>query len=1026
MPDVTLRMLLQAQDQYSGTFGKLTNGLGNINFGLRNLTTSGNIGMGAISQGAVQAGNALWKVAGVAALAGAAVALAVGVKSVQAANKFQAGLTQLETGAGESAQNLQKVGNNIKEVSVQTGTSTDDLLKSMFLIESANYRGSASTQVLAAAAQGAKTQNADLTQTTDVLATAMHNYSLQASQAVPTMNGLIETVKNGRMHMDDLNGALRTVLPVSSALQVPLSNVEGALSTMANSGDKGAAAGTHLAMMLKMLENPASTAQKEMSAMGLDSVKLAETMKTSLPGALQMIQNAVAQHFTPGSVAYNRAIATILGGSRSGVAGLELMGQNLKTFANNTNDATGVMKRAGSSVMGWSAIQGTFNQKMDQAKAALNVLFINIGTALLPVLTRLMAQVTPIIQSFTNWVTKSNAIGVAVNALATGISTLITWISNTVVFFQKNELALDALRGVLIVVASIIGGLMTASLISATGAAIGFLIEFAPIIAAVLILSAVVGGVILAIQHWGQITSWLRGIWSGVSTALVSGWNTIKNVTSSTVSGIVNWYHQWQTVINIVAGAILVFFLPALIKVGVQSLISGAQIAGGFIANVVRAGAEAVVSGAKTAVSFVDTMILAGAEAATTGSRIAMDFVASMIKSGVEAVVNGAKIAASFVVSLVRTGLEGWASAGKLGLFIAQMVVSGAQAVINGAKIAASFIASLVTSGAQAVISAGIFLTTLVPSLLATAAAAIAAAAPFVLVGLIVAAVVVGIVLAVTHWGQIMHWLQGVTAPVLGWIQAAWSTALGWLQTALQVAASFFVKTWTGIKVVVQTAIAVIVDILKAGALLMLVVLTGPLGLILALIITHWSQVKSVFTESTRTITSTVSSFINGLVNWFQQLPGRALSFITSFAAQAAGAFNNLIAQSPSWGANVIQGFINGITSKLAAVGNAVSSVAHTVAQYLGFHSPAPLGPGRDADKWGPALINMFARDIKSTAPKARQAAEQMMSGVEKALLAYPVLIAQATETNNKAQEKSLKNSQTMLNAQLRAYKSLT
>src|SRR6266581_2081261 len=352
--DISLAIMITAQNQASSVIQGLARDLGPLG-----------VGMAAVGVGAV----------------------AAGVAAVKMAGDYRSTTTTLVTGAGESVKNLGMVRQGLLGISVATGTSTDALVKSMFLVESAGYHGAAGLQVETIAAEGAKVAHADLTQTADILTTSLHDFNLTAGQSTPVMNSLIVTVQNGKMTMDNLNESMKTVLPVAGALHVPLADVEGALSTMAIAGDKGSIAGTHLAMMLKMLANPASTAQKEMSAMGIDSIKLAQTMQTSLPAALQMIQNAVAQHFVPGSVEYNRAIATILGGSKSGIAGLELMGQNMNTLVTDTNAAANAFKNSGKDVQGWAMVQGDFNQKLDQLHATLNVVLIDLGTKMLPVLT---------------------------------------------------------------------------------------------------------------------------------------------------------------------------------------------------------------------------------------------------------------------------------------------------------------------------------------------------------------------------------------------------------------------------------------------------------------------------------------------------------------------------------------------------------------------------------------------------------------------------------------------------------------
>src|SRR5260221_2488312 len=134
-------------------------------------------------------------------------------------------------------------------MSVDTATSTDQLVKGMFNVESALHLGVGGLQVLKAAAEGAKAENSDLAQTTDVLTTAMVNYKIPAFQAVGVMDSLIATVAAGKLHMDDLTGSVKKVPPVSASLHIYPFDVEGAPSTIADARDCRALASTHHVIM---------------------------------------------------------------------------------------------------------------------------------------------------------------------------------------------------------------------------------------------------------------------------------------------------------------------------------------------------------------------------------------------------------------------------------------------------------------------------------------------------------------------------------------------------------------------------------------------------------------------------------------------------------------------------------------------------------------------------------------------------------------------------------------------------------
>lgn len=311
------------------------------------------------------------------------------------------------------------------------------------------------------------------------------------------------------------------------------------------------------------------------------------------------------------------------------------------------------------------------------------------------------------------------------------------------------------------------------------------------VIAALMNFGTWVGTVAGGFIDWVQKSNILNNALNTGRTAVQDVRNTVQG-TISVVQNIAGWFVQWHTPILAVAGAITLFFLPAIIKAGVEATVAGGKIATGFIANLVKTGVESVVNGAK----------------------LTAQFVASMVKSGVEAVVNGAKITAQFVSSIIKAGIEGWQAAGKLAVMIAQFIASGVQAALAGAKIAAQLIASIVKTGISSVITAGQFVASLIPAIASTVAEALIAAAtaipgliagfvgwaisagaaaiaqlalvwPILAVVAAIGIIIVVIVLLWTHWQQIWgaivgiaHWAwNGITSIFGGignWFHQQW------------------------------------------------------------------------------------------------------------------------------------------------------------------------------------------------------------------------------------------------------------
>src|SRR6266699_70760 len=127
----------------------------------------------------------------------AALAVKMGVMAVKAAADFQQGLNRLVTGAGDTTDNMQKMGEAIRGISTDTGVLTDQLLPAMYQIISAGQRGAAAEDTLAVAAKGAQAEQAKVVDVAKALTTAMTDYGTAQFNATQFMNGYTRAVQLG-------------------------------------------------------------------------------------------------------------------------------------------------------------------------------------------------------------------------------------------------------------------------------------------------------------------------------------------------------------------------------------------------------------------------------------------------------------------------------------------------------------------------------------------------------------------------------------------------------------------------------------------------------------------------------------------------------------------------------------------------------------------------------------------------------------------------------------------------------------
>ena len=366
-----------------------------------------------------------------------------------------------------------------------------------------------------------------------------------------------------------------------------------------------------------------------------------------------------------------------------------------------------------------------------------------------------------------------------------------------------------------------------------------------------------------------------------------------------------------------------------------------------------------------------------------------------------------------------------------IAIFRATLIVLGTALTIVAAVVIPFLVAALVGMGLAAV-TTGIEMAI--------------AFAPIVLPILAIIAVVTLVILAVQHWGAIAHWIQGVWSAALSWLTGAmhaiggvfssvWAgiesgARIAWnvLVTVVKVGAALLLSVILGPFLAIgalfiwlynhnyyfKALIDSILSVVKSGLAALQTAWTTSVNFVVKLWdglvkdgTTAFNSVKSAIMTAVNdalgalrsawdTLSNDARSAWNSLVNdavqlwnsiaqpftnaWSQHI-GPALSSLWSQMTFAVGEW---IVNAASWGANLIQGFINGILSKVAGVGQAVAQVASKVASFLGFHSPAKEGPGTELDAWPRNFVASYAAGLRAGAPQIQAA----MNDLTKPLLA--------------------------------------
>lgn len=157
----------------------------------------------------------------------------------------------------------------------------------------------------------------------------------------------------------------------------------------------------------------------------------------------------------------------------------------------------------------------------------------------------------------------------------------------------------------------------------------------------------------------------------------------------------------------------------------------------------------------------------------------------------------------------------------------------------------------------------------------------------------------------------------------------------------------------------------------------------GLFSAVIALFSGFYDGVVGYFTRLYDTLVghSIVPDMINGIVQWFGQLPGRALSAVQSLASMIGGFFSDLANQALQWGSNIVTGIANGITNAIGKIGSAIGSVTQFISDHLP-HSPAKIGPLRDLAYQGQQITEQVSQGMIASIPKLQIAIGQVVTPI--------------------------------------------
>ena len=176
----------------------------------------------------------------------------------------------------------------------------------------------------------------------------------------------------------------------------------------------------------------------------------------------------------------------------------------------------------------------------------------------------------------------------------------------------------------------------------------------------------------------------------------------------------------------------------------------------------------------------------------------------------------------------------------------------------------------------------------------------------------------------------------------------------------------FLVSAWNGIRTVITTVMNAIRTVISTVWNGIRTIISTVLNGIRGTVNSVWNGIRNTISSVVNGIKNTVSSAFNtmwfgirstisGIYNTIRDGLGNAVNYITGLASAGW-----------RWGADIINGIVNGIRSCIGAVASAVTDVANTIRSHLHFSVPDE-GPLTDFESWMPDFMSGLAEGIEKS-----------------------------------------------------------
>lgn len=141
------------------------------------------------------------------------------------------------------------------------------------------------------------------------------------------------------------------------------------------------------------------------------------------------------------------------------------------------------------------------------------------------------------------------------------------------------------------------------------------------------------------------------------------------------------------------------------------------------------------------------------------------------------------------------------------------------------------------------------------------------------------------------------------------------------------------------------------------------------------IVVTLLEHLPEIITAAIKIIGALSEGIVTAIPDLLMQIPGLVTQIVDAFADLGV----QLGASAVTWASDMIDSFVGGITANISKFGDAASSLASEVKDFIGFSEPK-RGPLSNFHTYAPDMIDLFTEGLEEGTPQIQASMESMLS----------------------------------------------